>query len=576
MDRFVTSRHLSWFQRRDVLYLYHDLYGFLLEMSADLKSLVDFFGDAQTAEEAAQAYSELWNRDQIGQFMGVFLQHKVLVPENVKEIDGLADVVPIKGPWILAHRLDDGTIQTVTSRGFGSEPWAKPVLEKWDAWASELWRSIDGERPLRRLAMAMTEAYDGDLQEDLQHAQELIAAWTHSKRQLTRTLPAPRSQMQRVPPYASSTMPYAPYGYTGLAYDDSDGGPHSRDLKTYHQQTIQDAEAQFEELETTLSHLLSDPHPALNNRSYGQKFAGVALSHGWLGAGRPTPAHGWQVAEVGGGTGRFAAAMVAELAKELSDLHYTVVDLSPALHAAQTQRLSDAGLLGPGLPAATLIGDAQQLPFGDAAIDFLVSNEVIADLPMGMITRASIAAGQVDGESDATALEIFRRYALSAERAPEPVPIQVGATRFVEEIARVLRPGGTAVVTEFGDEKQFPIESTHLDHGEWSVHFGHLAQVAEKNGLRASLVPVPELISLDPSVWVLASNRTQFRNLRYLLRSVGCDLPKRALTPEQFSVACGGSLRADRLEGLQFRPIGERVMGIVPSEFKALVLQKAG
>jgi hypothetical protein len=30
------------------------------------------------------------------------------------------------------------------------------------------------------------------------------------------------------------------------------------------------------------------------------------------------------------------------------------------------------------------------------------------------------------------------------------------------------------------------------------------------------------------------------------------------------------------LEGLQFRPIGERVMGIVPSEFKALVLQKAG
>lgn len=574
MERFVTSRHLSWFQRREVLYLYHDLYGFLLEMSADLKSLVDFFGDPQTAEAAAQAYAELWNREQIGQFMGVFLQHKVLVAEGSRELDGLADVVPIKGPWILAHRLDDGCIQTVTSRGFGGEPWAKPVIEKWDAWASELWRSIDGERSLRRLAMALTEAYDGDPAEDLQRAAELVAAWTHSKRQLTRTLPAPRSQLQRLPPYASSTMPYAPYGATGLAYDDAAGGPQSRDLKAYHQQAIRDAEAQFEELETTLSHLLSDPHPALNNRSYGQKFAGVALSHGWLGAGRPTPAGGWQVAEVGGGTGRFAVAMLTELRKEIGEVHYTVLDLSPALHAAQTQRLGEAGLLGPGLPAETRLGDAQALPFADASIDLLVSNEVIADLPIGMVTRASIAAGQADAESDAAALALLQRYQLSAERAPEPVPIQVGATRFVEQIARVLRPGGTAVLTEFGEENQFPIESTHLDHGEWSVHFGHLAQVAEHNGLRASLVPVPELISLDPSVWVLASNRTQFRNLRFLLRSVGCDLPKRALTPEQFSIACGGSLRADRLEGLQFRPIGERVMGIVPSEFKALVLQK--
>lgn len=568
MDRFVTSRHLSWFQRRDVLYLYHDLFGFLLEMSADLKSLVDFFAEGHTAEEASQAYSELWTQAQVGQFLGVFLQHKVLVAEDTIEINGLADVVPIKGPWILAHRLDDGTVQTVVSRGFGKEPWAQPRLEHWDAWASELWRSIDGERTVRGLALALTEAYDGDPVQDLDRAQELLAGWTHSSRQLTRTLPGPRSAMPRLPPYASSTMPYAPYGYTGLSYDDAPSDAATRDLGDYHRQGIADAEAQFEEMETTLSHLLSDPHPALNNLSYGQAFAGVALSQGWLATGRA------RVVEVGGGTGRFAVAAAEALLQKLPDLHYTVVDLSPVLQAAQTERLASAGLLGSGKPVDTRLGDAQELQQDPASVDLLISNEVIADLRIGMVTRAALNSGVTDGESDPEALELVQKYNLTTIRAPEPVPIQIGATHFIERIAEVLRPGGTAVLTEFGEPEQFPMESTQLDHGEWSVHFGHLAQVAEQVGLRASLVPVPELLGLDTSVWVLASNRTQFRNLRYLLRSVGTDLPKRALTPEQFAMACAGKLRADRLEGLQFRPIGERVMGIVPSEFKALVLQR--
>ena len=568
MERFVTSRHLSWFQRRDVLYVYHNLYGFLLEMSADLKSLVDFFTDDHSAEEAAQAYAELWTQAQVGQFLGVFLQHKVLVFADTLEIHGLADVVPIKGPWILAHRLDDGTVQTVCSRGFGKEPWAQPRLEHWDAWASELWRSIDGERTVRGLALALTESYDGDPAQDLDRAQELLAGWTHSSRQLTRTLPGPRSAMPRLPPYASSTMPYAPYGYTGLSYDDAASDAPTRDLGRYHQQGIADAEAQFEEMETTLSHLLSDPHPALNNLNYGQAFAGVAVSQGWIATGRA------RVVEVGGGTGRFAVAAAEVLLAKVADLHYTVMDLSPVLQAAQIQRLTEAGLLGPGRPVDMLLGDAQDLPQPVGSVDLLISNEVIADLRMGMVTRTSLNSGTPDELSDPEALALVQKYNLTTVRAPEPVPIQIGATHFIERIAAVLRAGGTAVLTEFGEADQFPMESTQLDHGEWSVHFGHLAAVAEQVGLRASLVPVPELLGLDNSVWVLASNRTQFRNLRFLLRTLGTDLPKRALTPEQFSMACAGKIRADRLEGLQFRPIGERVMGIVPSEFKALVLQK--
>jgi SAM-dependent methyltransferase len=339
--------------------------------------------------------------------------------------------------------------------------------------------------------------------------------------------------------------------------------PQARDLTAYHQETIADPEAQFEELETTLSHLFSDPHPALEGRTYAHAIAHKAFLRDWIGPGRN------RVVEVGGGTGRFAAGLAEALLTKIPDLRYTIVELSPALHAAQVQRLRPLGE-----HAESRLGHADSLELPDSSVDFLVSNEVIADLRIGFVTRGSLATGQADAESDAEALALVRKYGLETHKAPEPVPIQVGATRLIEQIAQALKLGGIALLTEFGAEKQFPIESTHLDHAEWSVHFGHLVQVAQSLGLEATLEPLPQLLGLRADVWVLASTRTQFRNLRYLLRSIGADLRKRALTPDQLALVCAGRLRADRIEGLQFRPVGERVMGLVPSEFQALILRR--
>jgi len=556
MPTYLRSRHLSWFRRGDAAYLYHDLYGYLLEMSADLKALVDFFATAQPAEAAAQAFAGQWPQAQLGQFLGVFAQQKVLVDPAAQELDGLVHMVPIKGPWILAWHRDDGAVRCVTSRGFGHEPWAQPQFLDLDPWQADLWKAIDGERTVEQLAMALCEQYDGDPAMDLGRAVVSVAQWTHSSRQLTRTLPAPKSKMSRLPPYATSTVPYAPFD-EAATHDD---GP-LRDLAAYHQTGIADAEAQFEENETTLSHLLSDPHPALDGRTYAQTLADVALDRAWAGAGR---AH---IVEVGGGTGRFAEQLVTALRQTVPDLAYTVIDASPALHSAQVARLA---ALGNGVHAR--LGDAGALGLPAQSVDWLVSNEVIADLRIGMVTRPSLDAGTADADTDPEALALVQHYGLNCAAAPEPVPIQVGATRLIEQVAVALKPGGFALLTEFGAKDQFPIESTHLDHAEWSVHFGHLMRVAEKLGLTAELVPVPALLGLREDVWVLASNRTQFRNLRFLLRSLGSDLPKRAMTPEQFAVFCADKLRADKLEGLQFRPIGERVMGIVPGEFKGLVL----
>jgi SAM-dependent methyltransferase len=558
MGVFVRSQHLGWFQRGEAVFLYHELYGFLLEMSADLKAIVDAFAQPVDHSLVVDQFADKFSIAQMNEFLSVFGQYRALVAPDVQELDGLVESVPIKGPWIVAAREADATVTAVTSRGFGPEPYAQPQIVKMDPWQADLWRSIDGEKTVRRLAANLTELYDGDPQQDLGRAVVSIAGWTHSSRQLTRVLLKPRSQFQRLPPYVTSTMPYAPLSDTPAPPVD----PRTRNLDAYHEGTIADAEAQFDELETTLSHLFSDPHPALADRTYAQTFAGVARDRGWVAPDRA------QVVEVGGGTGRFAAGMVESL-RDLAGLHYKVVELAPALQAAQQERLAPFGAL-----AESVRGHAEDLQLPESSVDFLISNEMIADLRMGFVTRDSLQKGRPDDETDPEALALIQQYGLDTQQAPEPVPVQVGATRLVERLAKVLKPGGTAVLTEFGGEKQFPIESTQLEHAEWSVHFGHLRKVAGVLGLQATLEPLPEFLKLRGDVWVLATTRTQFRNLRHLVRLHGGDLQKRAMTPEQFALACGGHLRPDSIEGVQFRPCGERVMGLVPSEFQVLVLRR--
>lgn len=562
----VRSQHLSWFSKGDAVLLYHDLYGFLLEMSADIHDFAASFAQPQTTAEAQERFQGTFVPQQVEQFAGVLIQHRVLVPPQgpagpTDELAGLYDAVPLKGPWIVVHSPERGAVTAVTSRGFGTEPYAQPVVTRLDDWEGELWRRIDGEQPLRKIASALTDLFDSDPAEDLQRAARTIAAWTHHDRQLTRVLLQPRSQLARLPTYASSTMPYPPYRGPVAA------GEAGSDLSAYHEEVIADAEQQFEELETTLSHLFCEPSPALHGRTYAQTLTKIAVERGWL-----TPERA-RVVEVGGGTGRVAAGILATLRETepalFTNVDYTIVDLSPALRQAQQERLREFAD-----KARTVAGHAERLDLPDNSVDLLLANEMIADLRIGHVTRADLSAGAPGPQSDAEAFGLVQQYGLSTQRAPEPIPIQVGATRLLERIAQVLRPGGTAVLTEFGELEQFPIASDHLDHAEHSVHFGHLRHVAEKLGLEASVEKVPDLLGMRGDVWVLGTTRTQFRNLRHLLQTFGIDLKKRALTPEQLSILCAGKLRPDRIELLQFRPVAERVMGLRPDEFKALVLRK--
>ena len=54
--RLRRSRHLSWFAHFGAVYLFHDLYGYLMEMSPDIAAMIESFGDGVDTQETIEYY----------------------------------------------------------------------------------------------------------------------------------------------------------------------------------------------------------------------------------------------------------------------------------------------------------------------------------------------------------------------------------------------------------------------------------------------------------------------------------------------------------------------------------------
>lgn len=282
-------------------------------------------------------------------------------------------------------------------------------------------------------------------------------------------------------------------------------------LGAFHHQ-IADDDTRFDHAETTLAHAFGVPHPALDGETWGQRLAAVL-------ARRVTVADSF-VVEVGGGTGQVAADFLGVV----TPARYLRIDRSPALLAAQGKRA----------PSSTgILGDALALPLPDGSVDVLIANEVIADLP---------AARAADGWRN------------------------VGAETFVREIARVLRQGGLAYVSEFGGEDEVPEETDQLDHPEVSIDFGGLARVAMECGLSASIEPLAAFMNLRMDArWLW---RPHFAAIRALDGLHGRrPTESRAWTPGTLPLP-------EAVVGLRWVTLHEEGPGPLPARFCALILRK--
>ena len=534
------------------VYLFHDLYGYLMEMSPDIASMIEAFDDGVDTEETIEYYRGKLGDADPREFLDILVGHQVLIDPNEDEIEGLWAFVPIKGKWnVWQRRGDRMTIWTA----WGDRPVQQVFLDPED---TAIWDAFDGTKRL----IEMRHHHDNDrllalvrrlVRHDVQALKMSVMPWSvYAKR------PA------MAPAYLTSTMPY-PSWQPGTAV------PGQVSLTEYYRNDVADADAQFDHLETTLSHLLRVPHPTLGNRTYGQTLIDVLIGRAAIPEGRV------RVLEIGAGLGYVARDAIARLRDRGRDVEYTIVELAPALEAAQNHRLD----CSPGDRVTWISGDVLTANLPDAAFDVILSNEMAGDLPARELTRADLGLAPDSGTVDRDKLRALGAGAAIAadleivlDDAPDPFYLQTGAFELVARIARWLAPGGTAIVTEFGDTAAWPKLSTHLDHPELSTHFGHLLQIARGAGLEGGIEFVIDLLDFDRTQQGLATTRSHFRALRALAADAGIELAKIGYTPKLLAEAVGDKLELPTIGELRWDKIEDRLMGLVPHEFKALVLRR--
>lgn len=569
------SRHVSRFHRRGALYLYHDAFGYLLEGSSDIAEVVDAFAAPRPKAEVCELLGA--RIEGVGSFIDVLCQHRVLVENNADALRELDSLFPLRARWSAVQIRPDRRLAAVEGRNTD----IAPKLRLLNDLEAGVWRLMDGDLNVRTIAQRLFSQRDNTGQasriEDLKTftavVRVIVANFVHSDRQWARVSQVPVSQYRSGrprPPYLDSTMPYASLKPGEAVPPDRFSADGIVDLQAYHRDEISDAPKQFDLGETTMSHMFRDPHPALANRTFTAALLDALADNGLLGDGT----HEW--VEVGGGTGAFASGMCAAIRAKLpaiyEQMRYSVVDISPVLQASQ-----QIALKRHRKATRTLTLDAETLLLPANSVDFLVCNEVIADLRTAHVSAADldpIAKLTVTQTTSAEALEAIETYGLAVPAGGEDFFINLGAIRFLERVAVVLRPGGGAYVSEFGDQWRFPLESTQLDHPEFSIHFGHMQRVVEQLGLRARVVSVLDFLEFAPEVTTVSATRTWFRNVAWLLQKHGVTLEKIAYTRSQLDALFGDQFDVRALPSLQFKPLSERALGLRCADFLALVIQK--
>jgi SAM-dependent methyltransferase len=263
----------------------------------------------------------------------------------------------------------------------------------------------------------------------------------------------------------------------------------AQDTEHFHESVIVDADHNFDDVETTLAHLFARGTPALAGRPYGAAFCDVVLEELLPGGRTRDVLH---IVELGCGTGRFAHDFLARLRDTAPSLYsrttYTLVDLSPALQQSQRRRCAPHGER-----CRFVLGDL--LRFAPTSpVDVVVSNEVIADLPVRPLYRDDVL---VDGGEAASCV---RRHGLSLHGLPHATLINTGAVALVERLPLLLRNDGVAIVTEYGSRTRGPARVVLGDHVEHSIHYGHLEQVAAQVGLHARVERVVDALHFDERV----------------------------------------------------------------------------
>ncbi len=507
------------------------------------------------------------------------LEKEFLIPDGYDPLSRFLNhyvVRPIQNPALLYHSADGaGWLVRISMAHHLFSPRAgefpEIIEEAVSEMAAAIFKMADGSKTLLEIFSALGRNQDDGILDDAEFREALDFLTTQDRQLIKFT-----SQREDL------DHPFKPVNivprdlYHSSKWNEQRVKGSSESVIDFHVAGIDDAQWEFDLIEPTVNHSFRFPNEALGGLDYGSRFSISTLRPDVV----PLLTHSdrLEVLEVGGGTGTFARSFLAQsqrLAEEAGsgiDLNYHILDLSPTLMQSQRKLLSEM------LPASRYFQqDATKFSIPGHKFDLIISNEVIADFPMAVVQRrfSDEVIADNPGEWQGNGVPYLEKYGLATDNAPDSFWVSAGAFDFIERCFEHLSPGGAVLVSEYGGAQQYPIQAYHLNHEEFSVHFGHLEACAASVGFNCKLLTLKEFLALDDRVLVLNGREEHFLTLNHVLKKHGMSLPYAVISKKEFEGRFQTIVERIELTGFSFSPISSGYhFGPKIDDFMILIMTK--
>ncbi len=553
----------------------HRLTGEVCEPGERVRSLL--FA-ARLGNRVSFSSEDLDNLAADGRQIRELIDREFLVRDGYDALSSFLDqyaVRPLQNPAV-AYRSETGEMRLVrvsmAERAYSPkrDDLAAIIEEEMPPLAAEVFLEADGTKTLAEIFASICEE-DGESALENAALRTAIEFLTKQERQL----------IKFTRPTEDLNDPYKPFNtvprnfYHSSRWQTQTPGQDSKSIIDFHREGISDASWEFDVIEPTVNHALRFPNEALAGLDYGSRFCLATLKPEvvpLLGHSHPI-----EILEVGGGTGTFAKSFIQQ-ALNLSETSlngaravYHIMDLSPALIEGQRRILSETQP-----PIEHFEQDATKFDLPGRRFDLIVSNEVIADFPMAAVRRNyHNETGSDAPEWLGEGAQYVEKYQLSVASAPESFLVNAGVFQFIERAWKHLSPGGALVLSEYGSVSRYPVESFHLSHAEFSIHFGHVMECARVIGFQCRLQTLKEFLGIDDQVSVLSGREEHLRCLNHVLEKHGMSLPFALISENDFNKRFGELSERIELAGVSFIPLRSNFhYGPGIADFMVLIMNK--
>lgn len=514
--------------------VFHRLTGQLLELEPPA---LGFLEGLTRGKGFSLDPDQLNDLGELGPLVRKLIEFELVIPVGVDPLAPFVDYYvgrPMQNP-ALTYRNEMGKVSVVSismaERVYSPEPGKLPTVieETFPELAANILLSVDSTKTLRQICAALQR--EGDPRQYDQEFRDAIEFLTEPKRQMIKI--APTVEGFADPYYPANLVPRNLFHASRWTEREPE-----KSIGDFHLEGIDDATWEFDIIEPTVNHGLRFSSQLLAGLDYGTRFCDSVFADSFA-----NKTH-FEVLEVGGGTGTFARSFIERAEQNGKSLSYQIMDLSPALAENQRRMLSD---IRP--PVGHINQDAVRFDLSGRKFDLILLNEVIADFPVAAVERQE---GDRFGGAGAAVLE---KYALAVDDAPDRFYVNSGVFEFLERAWAHLRPGGRLILSEYGSKSRYPVESFHLNHSEFTIHFGHLIECGRKIGFDCRLEMLTEFLRIDDRMPVLCGREEHILCLNYVFEKHGETIPFGLFSELDFNVQFGELTRRVEIGPIRFLPL---------------------